>query len=70
MMSLLRGDMNAGFSLLTLLLGLDPIVLAKDVNRRIGIYTHGSSRSSAEIFLVEFEDHACFALHKIDSELG
>lgn len=70
MMPLLKGDTDAVFSLLISLVGLGTTVFAKHVNRGIVIYTHGSSRSSAEIFLVELEDHSCFALHKIDSELG
>ena len=34
------------------------------------IYTHGSSRNSAEIFLVESEGCSCAAVYKMDSEFG
>lgn len=59
--------MNAVFTLLDHLGG---DVFAKDACKGIVIYTHGSSRNSAEIFLVEFEGPSCVAVHKMDSELG
>lgn len=54
---------------LTSLVELDAVVFAKDASKGIVISTRGSSRDSAEIFLVEFEGCSCVAFYKMDSEL-
>lgn len=52
------------------LVDLDVVVLAKNASKGIVLHTDGSSRYSAEIFLVAFKGYSCIALNKTDSEVG